>query len=684
MLASELPFEIILCIARFLPIESKRCCANVCKSWKAPFKSMLWDSITIKNTKEMKNICDPAHSRHKPFKSNGKRTRSLTLDRDVTTSHVQFTHLQKLLPNIRCLYIEHLCLSIPDLGKLNWKPWKSLTVLGLKLAQMESPGEKDRLLELLSFLPCLVKLDLAETCMPWGKNRGPNNLDKLHSYLPRLSSLSIYVNHTDFDDDDYDPTAMIEPAINLTELNVTGPGIHLLWYIIRKYPNLRSLKTLSLEKGYNSNFDPQKLIYALGTLSHGFSFLRNIGIATKTSTKYHLEIWKQISLLNIKLRNIGLDLGRGDRYKEEDSETTFYRIVTPHANIVESLCINMKDEFMSPRIFMPLYSLQCYPCLVSLYLEIHNASYCLDVILNSCPELRTLSFSNAWLYISPGGSANDPKHGLKHIDLMLVDVYTSVLGYLSYRCRDLEHMSLDSAIIFDTFSKGPEKLCIDMSYTCFKYLLIRCIGFGKPRSDLYKKGDVSIMVLSESTIDPQLKNKKRSKAIVNNNALSKAPIKNTWYYISYAEETSGGTFSFMWKLRKHEIEFARKHFNLPLDNKNSYEIDDCTGPMEHYPGRRAFLKRRRAKQREFLDPDSDIVECSRCYNNYECEGSDCSDNDFHDSSRKFLKKRDFYDITGSFKKGNQHTDRRERWEKDVPDGYVTFKCGYIEQYKSDT
>ncbi|KAI9014510.1 hypothetical protein CLU79DRAFT_838363 [Phycomyces nitens] len=626
MLASELPFEIISHIASFLSFKRKYICTFVCKSWQAPLQESLWSELRIFNRKKMKAICSKDTAEYQSYHRNGHHVKTLFLEGELGASDEELYTFQQHFQNLNSLTIEQNGLSNDNFAvTANWHLWGKLTELTIHLSKWVSGSSEKPFLDIFACLPCLTKLRLSQGWVNGSMYFTWNDFETIHGYLPRLETLSVNMILASLSSNDLDLIQDIEPA---TRLIVFGPeavyhDYRWLYYFARKYPNVQTLGKMSFGNDRLVEDCPSSLGPWFDSISCLFPYLKTItSVIGGHEGQPNLLFWNVLCPFNVPIKRLEYDV-HVSLITPDTFESIVGEAVNPFAKTVESVCIRTYNYIRG--LWILTATLDHCPNLVELNLRIRCVIIQVDVLLNQCPALKRLKLSGGSLVISPEASKTTTLHGLRMMELTFIKTNSKTLNNISFRCRRLNYMQLTNTAITGSISPTTGNLCVDMSYTRFRVLLLRNVRFNTSQVD-NDMNNINFMVLSRPIINQQLKddakNSRRrrvsswyrlpffaaqSDPLLSTKGHPKNGVEATWFYTPHKYEGVEGWMSQTWVLTETEVNKALKYFN-------------CYGNGES------------AVSRQQYKPADDI--------------------------RK----------------------KRDDWKGDLFRGYATLKCGYVAEY----
>ncbi|KAI9018108.1 hypothetical protein CLU79DRAFT_302658 [Phycomyces nitens] len=476
MQASQLPFEIIACIASFLTVQQKLSCITVCQAWRTPFEESLWHTLVVGSRTTLETICDLSNVQNNVYRKNGhlvKVLKLMVLLRDDQLRIVQecFSSLKQLNTIGRSLTKSTIA------AETDWSYWGSLTCLIIQIDDLKIQIPVTKLLEILSFLPCLKHLDYFKPI--WSPNPvyTLQDFETLHSYLPQLRRLSVSANFAEFTQKDVSYiTKKAFPVNHLAELFIDSCQVDLRWlyYFARKYTNLNTIKWR------NSDWKVPKTIYKeeaamlikeLPSMFPHIKTVLNMSALPKDWAKF--VFWDPLSRSGVLLDYIRHGLYR-------DNTTDKARLCSSDSmraclKSVQSLYVEAESFFSDPCSIPMAFDFCC--TLVNLDIDIHGSPIAIDLLLDKCKALKKLNLIVSSVTTTSDMPSTQAIHALQDIGFEKATISAVVLNYISSRCLYLGCMRMHTVKVFGKMSHDTKSLLIDMSYTRFNLLELNNVMF---------------------------------------------------------------------------------------------------------------------------------------------------------------------------------------------------------------
>ncbi|KAL0073768.1 hypothetical protein J3Q64DRAFT_1780235 [Phycomyces blakesleeanus] len=197
-------------------------------------------------------------------------------------------------------------------------------------------------------------------------------------------------------------------------------------------------------------------------------------------------------------------------------------------------------------------SMDHYPCLVDMYIDVRRSSVALDVLLDHCVSLKRLKVDSGLLSVGPDSFASAPTstltasniHSLRMLIIGKLSISASILEYISFRCRRLEHMCLSKSTVSGDISENTGSLVIDILFNFHQVLFTTSLNAN------IDSRTINLICISENLFekspycDRQIDNEKTS-----------------WFYTVYNTFCRDEWSSEVWNLARNESEMAIKYFS---------------------------------------------------------------------------------------------------------------------------
>ncbi|KAL0090682.1 hypothetical protein J3Q64DRAFT_1706634 [Phycomyces blakesleeanus] len=536
MLASELPFDILRNIGRFLWLPDQLESCLVCRTWRIPFQDSLWDVITFKQFRMFDKMLDVSDRAHESYQQNGYRVRELSIHSEISISDQRFLAFQKYFPNIICLFISDGHLNKTTLVSVaNWNLWgKTLTDLKIHSMDWEYANQADTLLDISLQLPNLKSLIVTLFCGNTPALMTFDQLESFHSNMPLLERLVLDMNLADFGNEEYVLSRIlnVKPAMKLKHLqfNFFHSFYQWLCYFAIKYPSLQTIRRTNDfgEEDYVQHPKERHIVSHL--YPPAFQYLESIDMTPTNTKQLHLDIWKQMYLLGTKLKHIKLNLH--ERVEMDCLDAMIKECMNLFSKTLETFhfCGNADG----PQLSNFTAHIDFFPVLVHLDISSSNTLIELDVLLDRCVSLKLLRVEDCKILLSTKEYETPKSHGLRMLCLLYAITTCNLLEYLSVRCRRLNYILLGLSEIYGEHSNSSSRIDIDMSYTHIKYIPSES-KFISPSKRKRERcaGDADYIILSQTSSPcPIVSNVSTHFAW---DLYSDTITKDVWYFAGYNE-----------------------------------------------------------------------------------------------------------------------------------------------------
>ncbi|OAD72564.1 hypothetical protein PHYBLDRAFT_65393 [Phycomyces blakesleeanus NRRL 1555(-)] len=575
MLASELPFEILLNISRFLHTKDKFHCMFICRAWKIPFQESMWRKVCILDKKKLEAICSTSAIKDNIY-LNGHNTRDLYLNGKIRATDSQLYALQLCFQNLRRLYIKRNCLNETDFGKqADWNLWKYLEDLCIVLDELRIEDTEKVFLDIVSCLPRLKRLDLIRHSWKTKLAFTMKDFETLHKHLPRLEYLTLSVDLGSLSREELLQARTVDPATNLTVFKVdTKIADHRwLYYFAQKYPNIHTLRWEPYDKNGVTDDYQEETSFLLKGVRYAFQRLKTLNVHSAGSSDWlHLFFWKILCPSSLQIRNISCRPYLQTR-KPEILEEIIRMCMDSFSRTVETLSIKGRYRFNIPHKLTELFVYS--PHLVYLNIDQSDASIILDELLDRCVVLKRLRFACGWISVSPDSHNSLGRHGLRMIEIYDSTIDTDTFDYLSFHCRHLNYLSLTDIKAIGKVSPKTGSLCLNMSYSSFEILHIFGIQLYPSEDNINPNTVVNIMVFSRPIPGNKKPENDTSNATVFGSKQSKIFTESTWFHLYCDEKDMDKGAHTTRIMRKKEVNQARKYYRHFQRNKSAAKkLDD--------------------------------------------------------------------------------------------------------------
>ncbi|OAD66478.1 hypothetical protein PHYBLDRAFT_70937 [Phycomyces blakesleeanus NRRL 1555(-)] len=566
----DLPFEIIATIVKFLFYKDKINCIDAFSSWRTALEESLWNNINISCQNSLDGICNIESAKHSVYKRNGRHVRALTLNGNICIADDQLLLIQQLLPNLDRLYCSNSSISEDGFGtQADWRLWESLTQLHVDLSDWEDIDPIREFMRVFPFLPNLKILNLDQDCGVISPSITLEDIDKIHDYMPHLESIRLEVQPPVLTADDLVRIIDVTPApsVRSVHFNVRNSTYGWLCYFAFKYPSLQVLEELTFEHNDTSDELASQSKLMLRMDSAVLKRLNTVKINVEENSR-QLEpiIWKLFRFFDIPVRYIDYFA-----YSYINTAVTIRDVIkesfNSYSKTLETLYI--KECTSYSRNWIITESMDHYPCLVDMYIDVRRSSVALDVLLDHCVSLKRLKVDSGLLSVGPDSFASAPTstltasniHSLRMLIIGKLSISASILEYISFRCRRLEHMCLSKSTVSGDISENTGSLVIDMSYTHLQTLQLHQVLFTTSLNANIDSRTINLICISENLFekspycDRQIDNESAQ------NGLLEIYKKTSWFYTVYNTFCRDEWSSEVWNLARNESEMAIKYFS---------------------------------------------------------------------------------------------------------------------------
>ncbi|OAD73812.1 hypothetical protein PHYBLDRAFT_168242 [Phycomyces blakesleeanus NRRL 1555(-)] len=477
MLISDLPFEIILHLANFLPTKDRLTCTSVCRSWKVPLQESLWRTVDICNKTKLDAICDITSDQHDIFKINGHRVHTLRLADWLSVNDRQFYTIQNRFQYLNRLYVRIKVLG--DIGfddTTDWKLSRHLSQLEIYIEGLTPVAKVNTLFKILSFSPSIIRLEYIKYYYPRGITYTLEDFEKLHTLLPQLQYLSLDAEF-DIPFEDLTKISTIMPVNDLTvvKLRMTNLSLQSLYYFLHKYHKLRTLELDILSNSNRSHFDRNEILPMFSSLNSVFPYLEKIIIKGPTTSGFaFITLWKLIRQFDTPLKHLVYDIS-SRVFTSDRPAGAIIECIRYCSTTLETISIFGDVRFSYPHM-LPLALGLCHR-LVALNFGVNSNSIALDDLLDHCTSLKRLRLSARRLYTKSKSPNGAPIHKLQILETTHAMIEVSLFSYLSCRCKYLKYLRMADAKVFGQVSRRTGSLCIDMFNSRFELLQLNSVCF---------------------------------------------------------------------------------------------------------------------------------------------------------------------------------------------------------------
>ncbi|KAL0085700.1 hypothetical protein J3Q64DRAFT_1108078 [Phycomyces blakesleeanus] len=476
MLASELPFEITLLVANFLQPRDKVQSCLVCKAWLPAFQESLFETLFIQSEASANKLMDSINSSISPLQRYGHKTRTLNIGKNTSLGDQQLYTLQQHLPyleNFRWYSASVKLLRSIDFG--GWNLWaESLTNLEITV-KFCIHTELPRTFTLIRSNLCRLKRLKFYTAYTTLFTYTFDDFELLNDQLPELTYMSLSAQFKEMSPAELLKVNKVEPRpyFKTLEIVIKNTTYEWLYYIAIKYPNISTLPRFDFSRSI-ADMQTSQAPKMFAELLYPFQHLANISVHANTpSEQIYLNFINQLCLFNVPIKAI--DLNIHDSSSNNISSNNILESTKIFANTLEKIKIIYLQEDILHLSFSE--KLEYYPRLVDLNIYISNATVMLDILLEKCPALKTLTITDGFLTFRSDFPLFSMEYGLSDLSLSFMSISASTLNNISISCKNLSSMHLEFVDITGPRQKHAVENCIDMSSTHFTKLYIESTQF---------------------------------------------------------------------------------------------------------------------------------------------------------------------------------------------------------------
>ncbi|KAL0084697.1 hypothetical protein F4703DRAFT_1794061 [Phycomyces blakesleeanus] len=529
---SDLPFEILTQVAYNLPARDKRSCARTCKRWKYPFQMALWRNIKARDYSDIQKIINSIKASQSIYPLHSLWVHSLHMHHSYGESNLQDINLSDLfrnLPNLKRLELEvgnckDIYTEIPRSDEI----WKSLESLKIKYSAIISREPPQNVLEFINACTMLQKLEIHKHGEGYRMEFNVDDFNSMHQNLRILSSIKAKLCLRANFPATLDTIPNTTPAFGMMSLDIDSrisektfgyidsfrSNWNPLWlyYFGYKYPNLRSLK-LNATDAWEKSMDldkRQRIISLFQSNTNAFKHLETLVFTTNEHFQFSdFILWELLWALKVPLKHLTVDTTYNGEI-DGPYPMTIGRILQFVSETLKSLSIIgpiYSDNDKKPTLELSHY----FPFLTNLCISGSNVSLNLDDVLGRCVTLKQLKICGGRLFINPSMTTEESKqqqqqqqhhhpqqqYGLQTLKLYDCTISAKVFNHLSFRCRSLKHMNLNTLCILGSVCEKTGCLLLDMSHTFLKTLYIGQIRYSRSYEEMKANDYINMTLLSQ-------------------------------------------------------------------------------------------------------------------------------------------------------------------------------------------
>ncbi|KAL0073460.1 hypothetical protein J3Q64DRAFT_1826706 [Phycomyces blakesleeanus] len=504
MRSLELPFEILTQIADDLSTKDRLYCALTCKTWRYPFQSSLWKKIRFYSPDDVQTLINIVKASQNVQTPHGSCVHSLRIGchyNATEISDINFSGLFRYLPNMKSLHLENISYDDIDTDiTRSDKIWKSLENLKIHYKGTRQKKSAKPLFELINACVILQKLEISAGCNGYRMKFSVDDFESMHQHLQDLSAIKVDIYLSPDFSAILDNIPDITLAFSVTSVEINSKEYKYvdeygsasrnnwnplwLYYFSLKYPNLRSLKlniTDTCSTPINSD-ERQALITLFHSNPNAFQHLETFDLKTDRYFEHSdFILWELFCALKTPLKHLKLDT---TKYGQVDPSypMNVNRILQSFSGTLESLSVKgFIYNYTNENTILELSSYN--PLLTDLCISGSNMSLNLNDILDNFVSLKQLKIDGGTFLSNPyttNGESNQreqqeqkqKQHELQILTLKNCAVTAEIFNILSFRCRKLKHITLDTVVINGYICKKTGCLLLDMSHIFLKTLRI--------------------------------------------------------------------------------------------------------------------------------------------------------------------------------------------------------------------
>ncbi|KAI7871542.1 hypothetical protein BDF14DRAFT_1878398 [Spinellus fusiger] len=481
------PTEILKIIAQYLRTLDFIQCALTNKAWANSFAHILYTNVLIRTRRQFKLFYRTLQT-NTQGQGFGCLVRSLTMKYTVGLTDKELDCIIECCPNLLSIdFNPKLWRNLHSPSRLNTlKHIERLPMLseerhagslieerGHQLIQLHLEGPmlsgwmKDRRLgSMLMFAHNLKRLDLT------GKHSLSSSqmyslpyltldaIDLIHSTCPHLEHLglsTVFLESTELTKD-----MAISPVNTMRALHLTYTR-HIHWkaihYFIRKYPQLKEFSTtgfsVTYQNGRPADLDPQSNENIFIVMAQQWPCLYSFIMSGIPENVWPgSRFFDALQGSGVSLTTLKLNFDKTPRYSL-DYLSHFMAMVDSSKNTLETLTFRAWGDADMTHLIRLLGQCQRLSSLTITGYSMDTV-YALDVILEACPQLKSLSLTLGKLVLSNPYSKNTPEmHPLSELSIEFITLeMKAITHYLSLCCPHLSSLSISDVNIRQAFPDG--------------------------------------------------------------------------------------------------------------------------------------------------------------------------------------------------------------------------------------
>ncbi|KAI9024307.1 hypothetical protein CLU79DRAFT_746545 [Phycomyces nitens] len=581
MKASDLPFEILSCIASYLTNDHRLNASLVCQAWHQPFTESVWKKLDIVTERSMDNLCNmlsssPTHKRC------GYLVKELVFRSNVRVSNEQFRLIRNHFQSLDYLWIYGGNISPYFFQKnTSWLILPSLTKLHFSIN--EANLGKQEVLAVISSSPTLKHLELHQ--YQWASNPTFSFLDieEIHTRLPKLESLSLKVKFDRISANDIPLVLQTTPAIRLTSLEFENiPDSLWIYYWALKYPKLAAL-SWPTENNPRDETHVSLTPKDLPVPKNAFGHLKKIAIGSmKYKSTIHQIFFEFLSSLKVSLQDLTYTT-HVDESIPALTTTLIKGIMRSSSATLKTLDVEILNS-IPDSLVIPTAIGYCFR-LVDLSLSVCHMDFGLDILLEKCSALKSLRLIANTVSIRPEAFGWTSQHGLESFEICNTKVDIHLFDYLSQRCRQITRLNLFNLRVTGVLCLEAGSISINMPYNHFETLEMFRVAFYSPSDGITCNENTRMSLLALTQLNPTLpQSGLESECRQTIDSVPSTKSATRWYH-RYGPLCHSIMATELRELKEDDIEYAVDYFKSfeyePVTDEQNEELEASRGSVEY-------------------------------------------------------------------------------------------------------
>ncbi|KAL0092351.1 hypothetical protein J3Q64DRAFT_1718683 [Phycomyces blakesleeanus] len=583
MKASDLPFEILSCIASYLTNDHKLHASLVCRAWHAPFTESVWKKLDIVTERSMEGLCSILSSSLTNYRKCGYLVKDLVFRSNVRVSNDQFRLIRNHFQSLYYLWIYSGNISPYFFQNTSWWILPSLTKLHFSINE-DNLG-KQEVMDVILSSPTLKHLEIHQ--YPWVSKITftVSDLETIHERLPILEFLSLGVNLGHVSDSDIALVLQTTPAIRLTSLEFQSIQGDKLWlyYWGLKYPNLTNLSWPGDDsmKANQAHHD-----IPLNDILESKNSFRRLKKATIGTIKYNISIYQAffelLSRLKVSLQHLKYTI-----YIDENTPAFATALIKDTMRLscktLKTLDVEIFNSLPDPLVIPTVVGYCSF--LVDISLSAYHMDFALDVLLNKCTALKSLRLIAGTVFVRPDAFGITTQHSLETFELCNTKVDIHLFDYLSSRCRRITRLNLFNLRVTGVLCLEAGSISINMPYNHFETLEMFRVAFYSPSDGITCNENTRMSLLALTQLNPTISQPGSPTGYIQ----SIDPVPSTrpatrWYH-RYGPLCHNVMATELRELREDDIEYAMDYFKSfeyePVTDEQNEELEATRGSVEY-------------------------------------------------------------------------------------------------------